>query len=47
VRQDLKRSLRDLDHRMAKLRAQARALVQQDPELQPRLALLLSMPGIG
>src|SRR5258708_35009049 len=47
VRQDLKRSLRDLERRMQKLRAVALNLVQQDPELRPRLAFLLSMPGIG
>lgn len=47
VRQDLKRSLRDLDLRIAKLRTAALALVQQDRELRSRLALLLSMPGIG
>jgi transposase len=47
VRQDLKRSLRDLEHRIEKLRAAALALVQQDMELRPRLGFLLSMPGIG
>lgn len=47
VQQDLKRSLRDLDHRIQKLRAAALALVQQDPELRPRFELLLSIPGIG
>jgi len=47
VRQDLKRSLRDLQHRIEKLRAAALNLVQQDPELRPRLGFLLSMPGIG
>jgi transposase len=47
VQQDLKRSLRDLDHRIEKLRAAALALVQQDPELRPCFGLLLSMPGIG
>ena len=47
VQHDLKRSLRDLQHRIDKLRAQALALVQQDPELRSCLALLLSMPGIG
>jgi transposase len=47
VQQDLKRSLRHLEHRLEKLRAVALALVQQDPELRPRLTLLLSMPGIG
>jgi transposase len=45
VRRDLKHSLQDLEHRIEKLRAAA--LVQQDPELRSRLALLLSMPGIG
>ena len=47
VQQDLKRSLRDIQHRIEKLRAAALTLVEQDPELRPRLALLLSMPGIG
>src|SRR5437868_4136224 len=47
VQQDLKRSLRDLEHRIEKLRAAALTLVEQDLELRPRLALLLSMPGIG
>lgn len=47
VRQDLKRSLRDLESRIAKLRTAALALAQQDRELRSRLALLLSMPGIG
>lgn len=47
VQQDLKRSRRNLQLRIAKLRTAALALVQQDPELGPRLGLLLSMPGIG
>jgi transposase len=47
VRQDLKRSLRQLQHRAEKMRAAALALIQQDAELRPRFALLLSMPGIG
>lgn len=47
VPQDLKRSLRHLEQRIDKLRAAALALIQQDPELRSRLALLLSMPGIG
>src|SRR5260370_7977881 len=47
VRQDLKRSLRDLERRIEKLRAAALALVQQDPELCPRLAFLLSIPAIA
>lgn len=47
VQQDLKRSLRALQHRIEKLRAAALVIVQQDPELRSRLALLLSMPGIG
>lgn len=47
VRQDLKRSLRDLERRIAKLRGAALARVQQHPELRVRLALLLTMPGIG
>ncbi len=47
VRQDLQRSLRQLQHRAEKMRAAALALIQQDAELRPRFALLLSMPGIG
>ena len=47
VQQDLKRSLRDLQRRIEKLRAAALALVRQDSELRPQLELLLSMPGIG
>jgi transposase len=47
VRQDLKRSLRDLEHRAEKMRDAALALIEQDAELRPRFALLLSMPGIG
>lgn len=47
VRQDLKRSLRDLEQRTEKLRDAARALIEQDAGLCPRFALLLSTPGIG
>jgi len=47
VQQDLKRSLRDVDRRMEKMRRQARAVIQQDAELRFRFALLLSIPGIG
>jgi len=47
VQQDLKRSLRDLDRRMEKMRRQALAVIAQDAELRPRFALLLSIPGIG
>jgi len=47
VQQDLKRSLRDLDRRIEKMRRAALALIAQDDELRPRFALLLSMPGIG
>lgn len=47
VRQDLKRSLRALQHRAGKMRAAALALIAQDAELRPRFALLLSMPGVG
>ena len=47
VQKDLKRSLRDLDRRMKKLRRTALTVIEQDAELRPRLALLLSMPGIG
>ena len=47
VQQDLKRSLRDLDRRMEKMRRQALAVIAQDAELRPLFALLLSIPGIG
>ncbi len=47
VRQDLQRSLRDLQRRMEKMRRAALALIAQDAELHPRWARLLSMPGIG
>lgn len=47
VQQDLKRSLRHLEHRAQKLRAAALALIQQDANLRARFALLLSAPGIG
>ena len=47
MRQDLKRSLRDLQRRVEKMRSAALALLEQDVELRPRFALLLSMPGIG
>src|SRR5229473_2964603 len=40
VRQDLQRSLRQLQHRAEKMRAAALALIQQDAELRPRFALL-------
>jgi transposase len=47
VRQDLKRSLRDLQRRMEKMRRAALALIAQDVELRSRFARLLSMPGIA
>ncbi|HEX9111565.1 MAG TPA: IS110 family transposase [Terriglobales bacterium] len=47
VRQDLKRSLRDLERRVEKMRRAALALVEQDAELRSRFALLLSIPGIA
>ena len=47
VQQDLKRSLRDLQRRMEKMRRAALALIAQDAELRPRFARLLSMPGIA
>jgi transposase len=47
VQQDWKRSLRDLERRMEKMRRAALALIAQDAELRPRFARLLSMPGIG
>ncbi len=45
VQQDLKRSLRDLERRIEKMRRAAVALLAQDPELRLRFTLLLSMPG--
>lgn len=47
VQQDLKRSLRDLERRVEKMRRAALAVIELDAELGPRFALLLSMPGIG
>lgn len=47
VQQDLKRSLRELDRRMEKMRRHALAVIQQDAELRSRFALLLSIPGVG
>lgn len=47
VQQDLKRSLRDLEHRIEKMRRFALAAVEQDLELRSRFTLLLSVPGIG
>lgn len=47
VQQDLKRSLRDLERRVEKMRRAALAVIEQNAELRPRFALLLSMPGIG
>jgi transposase len=47
VQQDLKRSLRDLERRIEKMRRAALAVMEQDSELRPRFALLLTMPGIG
>lgn len=47
VQQDLKRSLRDLERRIEKMRRAALAVIEQDVELRPRFVLLLSMPGIG
>lgn len=47
VQQDLKRSLRDLERRIEKMRRAALAVVEQDLELRPRFTLLLSVPGIG
>ena len=47
VQQDLKQSLRDLARRIEKMRRAALVVIEQDPELGPRFALLLSMPGIG
>jgi transposase len=47
VRQDLRSSLRNLQHRIVKLRRQALSLVQQTPELQQRFRLLVSAPGIA
>ncbi len=47
VRQDLKRSLRDLERRIEKMRRAALLLIRKDAELHPRCELLLSVPGIG
>jgi transposase len=47
VLQDMKRSLRDLQSRIEKMRRAALAVIEQDATLRPRLLLLLSMPGIG
>jgi transposase len=47
VRQDLQRSLHDLQRRMEKMRRAALAIIERDAELRPRFALRLSMPGIG
>jgi len=47
VQQDLKRSLRDLQRRIEKMRRAARAVIERDAELRPRFALLLSTPGIA
>jgi len=47
VQQDLKHSLRDLKRRMAKMRNQALALIEQEGDLRSRFTLLLSIPGIG
>jgi len=47
VQQDRQRSLRDLERRIAKMRRAALAVIERDPELRLRFALLLSMPGIG
>lgn len=47
MQQDLKRSLRELDRRMEKMRRHALAVIQQDAELRSRFALLLSIPGVG
>src|SRR5258708_19214587 len=47
VHQDLKRSLPHLEHPIETLRAAALTLVEQDPDLRPRLALLLTIPGIA
>lgn len=47
VQKDLRRALRDLERRTEKMRRAALALLDQDAELRPRFALLLSLPGIG
>jgi transposase len=47
VQQDLKRSLRDLEHRLEKIRRAALAVIEADAELRPHYEQLLSMPGIG
>lgn len=47
VQRDRKRSLRDLERRIEKMRRTALALIERDAELRPRFARLLSMPGIA
>jgi transposase len=47
VVEDLKRSLAALQRRIARLRREARALVQADETMRQNFALLISMPGIA
>lgn len=47
VRQELERSLRHIEASLRRLQRAARQLVDSDPELQPRLTLLLSLPGVA
>jgi len=47
VRQDLKRGLDGIEKRMKKLRAQAVALIAQEPELKRKFEQLIALPGIA
>lgn len=47
LRADLRRFIASLDRRIARLRAQALALIEADPELQPRFHALDSIIGVA
>ena len=47
VRQELQRSLRQMEGSLCRLQRAARTLVKSSPELEPRLALLISLPGVA
>lgn len=47
VRRELERSLRQIEASLLRLQRQARALVAQDPTLESRFQLLLSVPGVA
>ncbi|HEV2716680.1 MAG TPA: IS110 family transposase [Terriglobales bacterium] len=47
VRHELERSLRQIEASRLRLQRQARALVAQDPTLEPQFQLLLTVPGIA